>query len=183
MDKVPVLVGIEGNVEGARTALEYGKTIVVGRSRSADFSLRRMPAVMKMTDEEREQDHDLRTVSGRHFEITMYNLKSVEIVNLSPNGTFVDGKMVDKIILEDVAERPHEIRIGTKEVFTLEMGEPPSSGAPASAGKPEETGEESGPKPEGNAGDKPEGDSGEKPADVPAGEPEAEGGGAAGETN
>ena len=121
MPDIPTLVGASGHVEGEEMRLEYGKTIVVGRSRSADFSLRRMEAVTSMSDAERDADSDLRTVSGRHFEITMYNVGSIEIVNLSPNGTYVDGKLVDKIILDDVAEESHDIRMGTNEVFRLEM--------------------------------------------------------------
>ena len=73
-----------------------------------------------LTDQEREADKDLRTVSGRHCEITMYNLGSIEIVNLSPNGTYVDERLVDKIILDDVAKKSHNIRIGTGEIFRLE---------------------------------------------------------------
>ena len=121
MPDVPALVGIEGHVKGEEMKLEYGKTIIVGRSRSADLSLRRMEAITSMSDVQRDSDNDLRTVSGRHFEITMYNIGSIEIVNLSPNGTYVDGKLADKIILDDVAENSHEIRMGTKEVFRLEM--------------------------------------------------------------
>ncbi len=121
MPSIPALVGVQGHVSGEEMRLEYGKTIVVGRSRSADFSLRRMNAVTELSDDEREADHDLRTVSGKHFEITMYNLGSIEIVNLSPNGTYVDGKLVDKIIIGDVAKKSHEIRVGTSELFRLEM--------------------------------------------------------------
>ncbi len=121
MQEVPTLVGVEGHVKDNEMTLDQGKTIVVGRSRSADLSLRRMKAVKNMTDEEREDDHDLRTVSGRHFEITMYDLGSIEIVNLSPNGTYVDGKLVEKIVLDDVEEKSHKIRIGVCEVFRLEM--------------------------------------------------------------
>ena len=120
MENIPTLVGMSGHVEGEEMKLEYGKTIVVGRSRSADFSLRRMAKVKALSDEEREADKDLRTVSGRHCEITMYNLGSIEIVNLSPNGTYVDERLVDKIIIDDVAKRAHDIRIGTGEVFRLE---------------------------------------------------------------
>ena len=129
MQNIPTLVGASGHVEGEEMKLEYGKTIVVGRSRSADFSLRRMAKVKALTDEEREADKDLRTVSGRHCEITMYNLGSIEIVNLSPNGTYVDERLVDKIILDDVAKKAHDIRIGTGEVFRLETK--PYEDAPA----------------------------------------------------
>ncbi len=120
MQNTPTLVGISGHVEGEEMKLAYGKTIVVGRSRSADFSLRRMAKVKELSDNEREGDKDLRTVSGRHCEITMYNLGSIEIVNLSPNGTYVDERLVDKIIIDDVAKKAHDIRIGTGEVFRLE---------------------------------------------------------------
>jgi pSer/pThr/pTyr-binding forkhead associated (FHA) protein len=146
MQKVPTLVGIAGHVEGAHTPLEYGKTIVVGRSRAADLSLRRIPAIAAMSDEEREADHDLRTVSGKHFEITMYNANSIEVVNLSPNGTYVDGKLVDKMIIEDAAENAHEIRIGKGQVFSLEMASEEEAApaeeeaAPAEADPPAEGG-------------------------------------------
>jgi pSer/pThr/pTyr-binding forkhead associated (FHA) protein len=120
MQNIPTLIGASGHVEGEEMKLEYGKTIVVGRSRSADFSLRRMAKVKALTDDEREANKDLRTVSGRHCEITMYNLGSIEIVNLSPNGTYVDERLVDKIILDDVAKKAHDIRIGTGEIFRLE---------------------------------------------------------------
>ncbi|MHC5054511.1 MAG: FHA domain-containing protein [Planctomycetota bacterium] len=120
MQNIPTLVGVSGHVEGEEMKLQYGKTIVVGRSRSADFSLRRMAKVKALSADEREGDKDLRTVSGRHCEITMYNLGSIEIVNLSPNGTYVDERLVDKIIIDDVAKKSHDIRIGTGEVFSLE---------------------------------------------------------------
>jgi hypothetical protein len=36
----------------------------------------------------------------------------VEILNLSPNGTLVDGHRVDRILLDDVRRTRHEIRLG-----------------------------------------------------------------------
>ena len=123
MPMKPVLVGVGGHVEGERMELDYGKTVVVGRSRSADFSLRRVPDVAKLSDEERQDDHDLRTVSGKHFEITPFTEDSIEIVNLSPNGTYVDGKRIDKMIVEDVSENSHEIKIGLGEKFELALRE------------------------------------------------------------
>jgi len=121
--KLPTLVGVGGHVKGEELPLEYGKSVIVGRSRSADFSMRRMSSYYEMTDEQLEKDTAFRTVSGRHFEITMYNLGSIEIVNLSPNGTRVDGRQVDKIILDDVEKKPHTIEIGAEEKFVLEMKE------------------------------------------------------------
>jgi pSer/pThr/pTyr-binding forkhead associated (FHA) protein len=127
MQKIPTLIGAAGHVEGEQLKLDAGKTLVVGRSRSADFSLRRIERIIKLSDEERENDQDLRTVSGKHFEITMYNPESIEIVNLSPNGTYVDGTLVDKVMITDLATKPREIRIGAVEVLKLELKEYPDA--------------------------------------------------------
>lgn len=123
MRSVPTLVGVEGHVKGEKLALEYGKSVVVGRSRSADWSLQRMAAWRDMPEAEREKDEAFLTVSGKHFKITMYNTASIEIANLSSNGTLLDGKPVEKAIVDDVTRNAHEIRVGADEVFRLEMHE------------------------------------------------------------
>ena len=123
MRSVPTLVGVGGHVKGEKLALDYGKAVVVGRSRSADWSLRRMAAWRDFSEEERQNNQAFLTVSGKHFQITMYNTASIEIVNLSSNGTLVDGNPVEKIIIDDVTRNAHDIRIGADEVFRLEMHE------------------------------------------------------------
>jgi hypothetical protein len=127
MQKVPVLEGIAGHVQGVKFALEYGKTVVVGRSRAADLSLQQLDSYQNMSEEEKEQDRAFRTVSGRHFEVTMYNLKAVEIVNLSPNGTYVDGKPVDRQLVDDLATNSHEIAFGLAERMRLSIQDVPDS--------------------------------------------------------
>ena len=144
MPKKPALVGVSGHVEGEEMVLDYGKTVVVGRSRSADFSFRRIPDIASLSDMERENDHELRTVSGKHFEITPFGEDSIEIVNLSPNGTYVDGKRVDKIVLDDVAEKEHQIRIGAKETLRLELREVEGDEKAADEAEKEEGAEEEG---------------------------------------
>ena len=121
MQKIPSLVGASGHFEGEVFPLEYGKTLSVGRSRGADFSLRRTRIYRSQNETDREKDASAKTVSSKHFEITMYNLGSIEIRNLSKNGLFVDGKTIDSIIIDDVAKTPHEIRFGEQEVLKLEM--------------------------------------------------------------
>ena len=121
--KIPTLVGIGGYSKGEKYPLKYGKTLVVGRSRSADFSLRRLESYLSLPAEERDADDKFRTVSGRHFEITMYNLESIELKNLSPNGTLVDGNAVDATVFDDVSENTHLIEIGMEEKLSLEMVE------------------------------------------------------------
>lgn len=146
--KIPTLVGIGGYSKGEKYPLKYGKTLVVGRSRSADFSLRRLESYLSLPAEERDADEKFLTVSGRHFEITMYNVGSIELKNLSPNGTCVDGKPIDTLVVDDVAERKYEITIGLEEKFSLEMaehevdaeGEPPpaSDSSVQDLGQPDE---------------------------------------------
>ena len=121
MARTPTLVGISGHVKGERFPLQYGQKIVVGRSREADISMRRMASFRRMTDEQREKDESLRTVSGRHFMITMYNTRSIEIVNLSPNGTRLDGKNIESEIIDDIHEHAHIIRFGRDEALSLEL--------------------------------------------------------------
>ncbi|HHN46030.1 MAG TPA: FHA domain-containing protein [Planctomycetes bacterium] len=135
MQKVPVLEGTAGHVSGVRFPLEYGKTVVVGRSRSADLSLQQLDSYQAMSEEEREKDRAFRTVSGKHFEITMYNLKAIEVVNLSPNGTYVDGKLIDRMLVDDLASKSHEIAFGLAERMKLVMSEVPDPGEEA-AGQP-----------------------------------------------
>ena len=121
MDAVPKLVGIAGHVKGEELPLEYGKKVVVGRSRSADWSLVKLPSWTTKTKTEQDEDHAFRTVSGKHFEITMFNLGSIEVVNLSSNGTRLDGEPLDRQTITDISSKPHEIAFGADEVVRLEL--------------------------------------------------------------
>ena len=121
--KIPSLVGVSGYSKGEKFPLKYGKALVVGRSRSADFSMRRLKAYLALPQDQRDADEAFRTVSGKHFQVTMYNLGSIEVKNLSMNGTYVDGKPIDTVIIEDVADEGHKIEIGMEEKFMLQMEE------------------------------------------------------------
>ena len=121
MQRIPTLIGTSGHFIGEIFPLQYGKTITIGRSRTADFSLRRTTKYRSQTPIDRETDAMAKTVSAKHFQITMFNLRSIEIKNLSPNGTHLDGKLIDKAILNDAAVKTHEIRFGGEEAFKLEM--------------------------------------------------------------
>ncbi len=121
MEKIPALVGIAGHFKDEKMVLDCGKTITVGRSRSADFSLRRCASWKNLTEEEREKDQKALTVSGKHFEVTVHSLASIEIKNLSANGIKVDGKPVERIVIEDAAEKSHTIEFGIEEKISLQM--------------------------------------------------------------
>ncbi len=121
MDAVPTLVGIAGHVKGEEFPLEYGKKVVVGRSRSADWSLVGLESWTTKSKQEQEDDHAFRTISGKHFEVTMYNLGSIEVINLSSNGTRLDGTSLDRQTITDIAANAHEIAFGADEVVKLEL--------------------------------------------------------------
>ena len=121
MQRTPTLVGIAGHFTGETLRLQYGKPLTVGRSRMADFSLRRTKHYRAQSEKERDVDESAQTVSHKHFQITMYNLGSIEIKNLSPNGTALDGKPIDTAVISDVAAKTHELRFGLEEVLRLEM--------------------------------------------------------------
>jgi len=138
MDAVPTLVGTAGHVAGEVLPLEYGKKVTVGRSRAADWSLVRMRSWTGKSPEEQADDDAFRTVSGKHFEITMYNLGSIELVNLSSNGTKLDGNPVDRATITDLATNAHEISFGVDEVLGLQMRPPPAEGEKPEDEKPED---------------------------------------------
>jgi pSer/pThr/pTyr-binding forkhead associated (FHA) protein len=121
MQRVPTLIGVTGHFKGEFLRLEYGKAITVGRSRKAEFCLRRSEAYRALSPTDQEADQSAKTVSGKHFQVTMFNLNSIEIRNLSANGTWVDGHRIDAVMIDDISKNAHEIRFGEKEVMRLEM--------------------------------------------------------------
>jgi len=162
MDAVPTLVGIAGHMAGETFPLEYGKKVVIGRSRSADWSLVKLKAWADKSTQEQAADDSFRTISGRHFEITMYNLGSIELVNISSNGTRLDGKPLDRSTVTDVSTNTHEIAFGVDEVLRLELRPPAEGGAEGksepeasegSAEKPESEGAEAGDEAKGDGED------------------------------
>jgi len=116
----PVLIGIRGVVQGELFPLAYGKAAVLGRSRSCDFSIRNCKRWVEKEDAGQPTPETARTVSRKHVKVTYHNAGSIEIEDLSSNGTFVDGKRIDRVILTDLKETPHQIQLGGGEVFRLE---------------------------------------------------------------
>ena len=116
----PVLVGIKGVVQGELFPLEYGKSVVVGRSRSCDISLRNCKNWTASEEGGEEPESGSKTVSRKHLKISFHNANSIEVEDLSSNGTFVDGKRIDRVVLTDVREKAHEVQMGAGEVFRLE---------------------------------------------------------------
>ena len=115
----PALIGIEGFVQGEVYPLQYGQSVIIGRSRSCDISLRRCRRWLELDPASRNAEKDFKTVSRKHVRISFHNANSIEIEDLSSNGTFVDGKRIDRTLISDIKERDHEILLGTREKFKL----------------------------------------------------------------
>ena len=112
--------GLGELAQGQQVKINLGETIVVGRSRHCDWSLRRAPTYLKSDANGRDViRHDLRynSVSRKHARISYVATDMVEIENLSGNGTLVDGKLVDKIVLTDCRTETHRIQLGPKGVI------------------------------------------------------------------
>jgi pSer/pThr/pTyr-binding forkhead associated (FHA) protein len=115
-----VLVGIAGIMEGELFPLEYGKSITIGRSRSCDISLRNCKRWDELERAGGIPEETSHTVSRRHVKVTFHNAASVEIEDLSSNGTYLDGSRIDRIVITDVRDTAHEVKLGGGDILRLE---------------------------------------------------------------
>jgi pSer/pThr/pTyr-binding forkhead associated (FHA) protein len=118
-----VLMGTEGLVEGEVFRINRGESVILGRSRSCDISLRKCFKYLALAPDERKDDRHFQTVSRKHLRLIFKEPDQIELENLGANGTFIDGTKVDKVIITDVRFQPHEILLGTREKFRLEWRE------------------------------------------------------------
>lgn len=128
-----VLKGVKGVAENETFYINYGQIVTIGRSRTADISLRRCPKYATLKPEEQKSEHIL-TISRKHLRIAFYNWQCVELKDLSTNGTFVTTPGGDKYehinrkVITDIKEKTYEIRLGSLESFHLSVAsETPAS--------------------------------------------------------
>jgi len=122
-DQYVRLRGVKGFLEGEERLLKRGDEIVVGRSRSADLSLRMSTKFLERMDRnDLSRSEAWRTVSRKHARIAFYRPDHIVIEDLSANGTFVDGARVEgRLRLSDLADRPRLIALGAVERLRIEM--------------------------------------------------------------
>lgn len=116
----PVLTGIAGVVEEEVFHLEYGKSVTIGRSRACDISLRNCKRWLELEETGEVPEESAKTVSRKHLKITFHNADSIELEDLSSNGTYVDGIRIDRLVITDIREAPHEVQMGGGDKFRLE---------------------------------------------------------------
>jgi len=131
-----VLRGIGGLVDGEQFFIDYGETVIIGRSSGCDISLKRCEKYLLLDPDAKDAEKHFQTVSRKQVRISFYNATSIEIEDLSSsNGSFLDGEQIKKVIISDIKENGHELLLGTKEKFQLSWsdGEGDGANAPLSA--------------------------------------------------
>ncbi|MFC1581905.1 FHA domain-containing protein [Planctomycetota bacterium] len=128
-----LFTGIDGYSKEEAFDIKEGASKVVGRSRSCDFSLRKMKGWMEASEEEREGADDFKTVSRRHLKVEVIKEDEavlVKMTDLSRNGTFVDEDRIGPLFEIKEWEDPHYVRLGEVEKFKLELVEDTGEDAP-----------------------------------------------------
>ncbi len=146
---VLVVKGLRGFLGGEEKRVKVGETLIVGRSRRAGLSTRRAKKLKARPDWEMViGTAAFLTVSRRHTRIEHVRPGVVEITDLSSNGTYLDGKLIARETLLDLAEKTHILGIGAQERFELSLarsdvpaegkGGGPGAGAEGAAAPPGE---------------------------------------------
>jgi pSer/pThr/pTyr-binding forkhead associated (FHA) protein len=102
-------------IEGETVRVTLGETVTCGRSRRCHWSLKRTVPYLENRNGARERLEEslaFRSVSRRHCRIAFLALDMVEVENLSSNGTLVDGRPVDRLVLLDCRTRAHTLQLG-----------------------------------------------------------------------
>jgi pSer/pThr/pTyr-binding forkhead associated (FHA) protein len=118
VDQIPVLIGTAGFVVGECFVLPVGSDLVVGRSRSCDFSLRRATAYLNAPSQVRDDDHDFNTVSRRHIRVQVQD-NLLRVHDLSTNGTFINDEPVSQSREINLDQGSYSLRLGTRESFRV----------------------------------------------------------------
>jgi len=119
---VLVVKGLRGFLGGEEQRVRVGETLIVGRSRRAGLSTRRARKLKARPDWEKViGTAAFLTVSRRHTRIEHVKPGVVEVTDLSSNGTYLDGKLIARETITDLAERTHILGIGAQERFELSL--------------------------------------------------------------
>jgi hypothetical protein len=122
----PILLvkGVKGFLEGEEREIGVGDALVVGRSRNADFSVRRAKKLVERSDAADVMETEaFLSVSRKHVRIHYMHPDLIEIKDLSSNGTFLDGRKVDCVAVTDLKQRSHILALGAVERLSIEFPE------------------------------------------------------------
>lgn len=129
-----VLKGTNGIAEGEIFYIRYGEIVIIGRGHECDISYRKFDKYPQRESENK----GLLAVSRKHLRIAFYNTHSVELKDLSSNGTYLNGKQIKKrAFITHIAtnETPYEIKLGHTETFILTADSEGTAGGKDSKGE------------------------------------------------
>lgn len=90
--------GLEGAFSGCEKKVRLGETIFVGRSKDCELHPKANGAVGLAAL--------CKKMSRKHMRVSFCNPEHIEVEDLSSNGTFFNGKRIDRIVLRDLKESP-----------------------------------------------------------------------------
>jgi hypothetical protein len=102
-----ILRGLDGGFRGMEKRLRLGESLVMGRSRQCGFA----PSIERSGISCEVEVQRLRRMSREHTRISFCNLRHVEIEDLSRNGTLVNGQRVQRLVLDDLQEKPATLEL------------------------------------------------------------------------
>ncbi len=123
-----VFTGVEGYCTDETFSVRVDDIKLVGRSRSCDFSMRKMNKWLSASDEEREESTEFRSISRRHLKVQLLcegEEYTVKFTDLSRNGTFVDQDRIGPVfeLKGEAMDEKHYVRLGDKETFEMVLTE------------------------------------------------------------
>jgi len=115
--------GTDGFVKDEEYSIAPGRSIIIGRSRTCDISLRRTQRYKELKNSKKSSTVDLRfrTVSRKHLKVNYNAPDDIELEDLSSNGTFLDGEKIKRVVISDLDRRKHSLLIGVEERFVLSL--------------------------------------------------------------
>ena len=122
--------GLRGWLEDESFVLRYGQAATIGRSRHCHISLKSARKYRDGEPGEIDEDERFLRVSREHVEISFPHPDMVEVRNLSRNGTRVEGKRIDRVVLTDLGEGTR-VSFGAREVVELAWCREPSDSGSA----------------------------------------------------
>lgn len=106
-------------VKGETVRINLGQSLTAGRSRRCGWSLKRTLTYLEDKDGSRAKMRSslaFTSVSRRHCRISFLAPDLVEVANLATNGTLVDGRAIDRLLIEDARFQTHTIQLGPEGV-------------------------------------------------------------------
>lgn len=121
-DPAPVLLlrARDPAIQGETLRIPLGASVTAGRSRRCSWSLKRTLPYLQDKDGERARIRAslaFVSVSRTHCRISFLAPNLVEVENLATNGTLVDGRPIDRLVLEDARLCTHTIQLGPEGVL------------------------------------------------------------------